>query len=112
MAADSPRADARFIAVLLRVGLVVALVGMVVGVALAMRSGVIHVARVKPFEASMFDDPGAAVAMLGILALAVTPALRVVALIVIWAREGDRRFAITACGVALVLVLAALLGRG
>jgi uncharacterized membrane protein len=111
LAAD-PRADARFIALLLRVGLIVALVAMLVGVVLATRSGVIHVARVKPFEASMFDDAGAAVAMLGILALAATPALRVVALIVIWTREGDRRFAITAGAVALVLVLAALLGRG
>jgi uncharacterized membrane protein len=105
-------ADARFIARLLRAGLVVALVAMLVGVVLATRSGVIHVERVKPFDASMFDDAGAAVAMLGILALAATPALRVVALIVIWIRERDRRFAITACVVALVLVLAALLGRG
>ncbi len=111
MRAD-PKSDARFIAVLLRTGLVIALAAMLVGVALSASTGQVHAERMKPFQASMFHDAGAAVAMLGILALAATPALRVVALIVIWTRERDRRFAITACVVALVLVVAALLGRG
>lgn len=48
----------------------------------------------------------------GILMLSVTPASRVIALLVLWARERDWRYVAVASVVAAVLVLAVALGSG
>ena len=104
--------DAHWIALVLRAGLFVSLVAMVIGIALAARHVPLDAVRMKPFELSFARHPGSTTAMIGVLVLGATPAVRVAALVVLWARERDRRFALTAAAVAAVLVLAALLGRG
>lgn len=104
--------DAHWIALVLRVGLYVSLAAMVGGIALAARHVPLVAMRMKPLELSFADHPGSTTAMIGIVVLAATPAVRVAALVVLWTRERDRRFALTAGAVAAVLVLASLLGRG
>jgi uncharacterized membrane protein len=53
-----------------------------------------------------------AVLLLGVLVLAVTPLLRVLALVIGFVRERDRRFAAVAAGVACLLLVGIVLGRG
>ena len=107
----SPSVESRWIAGILRTGLVVALAAMLAGVVVSARDVPLGAAYMDPFALS-WDRPGAAIAMIGILVLAATPAVRVVALILLWARQGDRRFTLVALGAAVVLALASLSGRG
>jgi len=48
----------------------------------------------------------------GVLVLAATPAVRVVVLLVVWAREGDWRFVGAALAVMLTLTLSIVLASG
>lgn len=57
-------------------------------------------------------DAGLIVTAMGILTLALTPALRVVALVFIWWRERDWRFVGIALTVTIILALAMILGKG
>lgn len=63
---------------------------------------------------SLFHAPSGGDALMawGILALAVTPAARVIALLVLWSVEHDRRFVLVALAVLVVLAVAALAGGG
>lgn len=97
---------------MLRGGLVLSLAAMVIGTLVATRQLPVDAARMTPFEMSFAHHPGSTIAMIGILILGATPALRVVALLVLWTLERDRRFALTAAAVVAILVLATLLGRG
>jgi uncharacterized membrane protein len=54
---------------------------------------------------------GQAFAMLGLLALMATPALRVLVSLVIFARTGDRAFVLLTSAVLVLLLLSLLLGR-
>lgn len=102
----------RWIAAILRAGLALSLGMLVLGVVISARAGAGEAERERPFDAWSAREPGAAIATAGILVLGATPALRVIALIVIWTREHDRRFALTACAVAIIVAVAALLGHG
>ncbi|HET8931399.1 MAG TPA: DUF1634 domain-containing protein [Acidimicrobiales bacterium] len=102
----------RIIQLVLRGGLVVAVVLMAIGLALKIASGSHHSADVKLF--SILDAASTAdlVMALGVLALALTPAFRVIALVVLWARERDWRFVGVAVAVIVTLGLAVVVGHG
>ncbi len=56
--------------------------------------------------------PGRSMMAAGIFALALTPAARIGALLVVWVRERDWRFVAVALAVVATLTTAVLLGRG
>lgn len=62
--------------------------------------------------ASLFHAPQAAVAVAGagVLLVGLTPIARVVALVVLWARQHDRRFTLSAILVLSIVALAILAG--
>ena len=84
----------------------------VTGIVLRMANGASDTPAVPLFDILRAPDPGLMVSALGVLLLAATPALRVVALIVIWAREHDWRFVLVAAVVGSTLTASVLLGRG
>lgn len=105
-------AESRWISGILRAGLVVSLALMLGAIAWALAEGrSLEAPRVRPFDLAGARGPDA-LALLGVVVLAATPAVRVGALIVLWTRERDRRFALVAATVAAVLTIASLLGRG
>ena len=60
---------------------------------------------------SMFSAPlDERLVMIGVLALVVTPVLEVIALIVAWTAERDWRFVGVGFTIAVILVVAALIG--
>lgn len=102
----------RIVQVLLRSGLAAAVVLMAVGVTGKVITGVHAAPAVKLFalgDAPSWPDFCMA---LGVLVLAATPALRVLALVVLWSRERDWHFVAVACVVVMTLTLAILVGRG
>lgn len=108
-----PSRDERVVGALLRAGLALAAVLMLGGVVVGMVSGETAAPAVPLFSVlGPAVAPGDRLTALGALALALTPALRVVALIVVWIREHDLRFAAVAALVAVLLVIAAALGGG
>ncbi len=112
MSEQATSRDARHIAAILRAGLVASLAALVLAIVVAARHLPVEEARMAPSDMSFARSPSPTLAMLGLLVLGATPALRVLALVVLWARERDRRFALTAAVVAAVLALSAVLGHG
>lgn len=104
------RSERRVVSWLLRVGLAVAAAGMTLGLVWALASG--HLAA-QPFR---FDDlgrgqAGAALMGVGLVVLALTPAARVLALVVDFSLERDWKFAAVAVGVAVLLAVGIVLGH-
>jgi len=97
--------------ILLRSGLAIACVLMAVGLVVEVAGGHHSAATVRLFDIGS-ADLGDRLMALGMLALAATPAVRVVALLVMWSLEGDRRHAAVAAVVLLVLGVAILVGHG
>lgn len=122
MAVDRPSIDAatadevhrvqRIVQVLLRAGLVVAVVLMAVGLAMKIASGSHHSSEVKLFSLGDAGSSADLLMALGVLTLALTPAFRVIALVVLWARERDWRFVGVALAVIVTLSVAVLVGHG
>lgn len=102
----------RIVQALLRGGLVIAVVLMAVGLVMKVVSGSHHSGDVRLFSISDAESSADLLMALGVLALALTPAFRVVALIVLWARERDWRFVGVAVAVIATLGLAVLVGHG
>lgn len=97
---------------MLRGGLALAFAAMAAGLALRAFGGPHDERQVNVFD--LFSAPmdiGERLIVLGIFVLALTPVARVVALVVIWIKERDYRFAVVATVVALTLGAAVLLGR-
>ncbi|MCA9530013.1 MAG: DUF1634 domain-containing protein [Myxococcales bacterium] len=102
----------RFVQLVLRGGLWVSFALMAVGLVLALvREGLGDAPAVKLLAMRGAPSAGERVMAAGILVLALTPALRVVSLLVLWARERDWRFVGVAAVVVVVLAIAAALGR-
>lgn len=95
---------------LLQGGLLVGALLMATGLAWAVATG--PVARPIPLG-SLFREGTAPdrLMALGVLALALTPISRVVALVLMWRAEGDYRFVATGMTVVVVLAIAVLLGH-
>jgi uncharacterized membrane protein len=102
----------RVIQWVLRGGLAASVVLMLAGFALKMAGGDASAPAV-PIDAVLAPlDLADRLMVLGVLILGLTPAARVLALVGLWARERDWRFAGVAVTVLAVLAVAALLGRG
>ena len=97
---------------ILRGGLALSVLLMASGVTLRLSRGLDDAPAVRLFAIGDASDPGLALTAVGILALAMTPALRVIALIFLWWREKDARFVGIALLVLATLILAVLLGKG
>ncbi len=104
--------DRRVISTLLRTGLAVSCALMAAGLAVTLLHGDRHAAVVRLFDVGGNHPLGDRLLAIGVVVLALTPAMRVVALVVLWAREGDRRFVVVGLVVTAVLVAAAVIGHG
>lgn len=102
----------RVIEWLLRGGLIVAVILMAIGLALKISSGADRSPPVKLFSISSAPTDGDRLMAIGVLVLAATPAMRVLALLWMWARERDWRFVGVACAVVVTLAVAVLVGHG
>lgn len=110
MAAEA--VDRRVVAAVLRTGLALACALMAAGLVVKVANGDRHATAVRLFDVAGVDSLGDRLLAIGIAVLAATPAMRVLALVVLWAREGDRRFVAVALVVVAVLVAATAIGRG
>ena len=110
---DAPRREGIWVQRLLRGGLALSVVLMAVGLAVQLASGSRYAAPVRMFDVADANvTTGARLMALGILVLAFTPVLRVLALVLLWAKERDWRFVGVAVVVAVTLGLAIALGGG
>jgi uncharacterized membrane protein len=101
----------RVVQLLLRSGLACAFMLMVAGIVVQIVDGRREAPAVRLFHIGAARR-GDALMALGVLVLAATPALRVVALLVLWARQRDRRFVAVALVVFAVLGAAIAIGHG
>lgn len=99
----------RIIATVLRIGLILSIVLATVAIVLA-RSDLLQAGK-PGLDLHGRADLALASATLSLIVLAATPALRVLLLGALWARQKDWRFALIALAVAGVLIASALLGR-
>lgn len=111
MAAES-RVAHRIVQWVLRAGLALAVTLMLAGLVLALASGQ-HVAAVVSLG-DMFGPHALSDRLIafGLVLLAGTPLLRVVALVAIWLHERDRRFALLGGIVVAILTVAIATGHG
>jgi uncharacterized membrane protein len=102
----------RFIQLVLRGGLALSFVLMVVGLVLKAVGGDGSAPATPLFSLGAEGAVGDTVMAVGILVLAATPAIRVLSLIVLWAREKDWHYTGVAVVVLVVLAAAAAIGHG
>jgi uncharacterized membrane protein len=104
-----PERTHRIIAAALRIGLGLAVVLAI----LAMVLGGSRLLAARPPELELHGrvDTALSSATLALIVLAATPALRVVLLGILWARQKDWRFVLVALAVAGVLAASAMIGR-
>jgi uncharacterized membrane protein len=98
---------------ILRIGLTLATALMAVGVVLAWAEGRLttHPVTLSQIGSMLTHGRPSAAMEAGILVLLATPMLRVLALIVVFARERDFRFVTAAATVATLLILGVFLGH-
>ncbi len=104
--------DRRVVSVLLRTGLALASALIAAGLAVKLLRGDHQAVVVRLFDIGGTRALGDRLLASGVAVLALTPATRVLALVVLWAREGDRRFVVVALVVIAVLIAAAAIGHG
>ncbi len=97
---------------LLRGGLVVAAVLMAIGLGMKVASGSRHADGTPMFSLGSSGSHADTVMGVGVLVLALTPAFRVLALVVLWGRERDWRFVGVALAVVVTLSCAVIIGHG
>jgi uncharacterized membrane protein len=102
----------RFIQALLRSTLAASILFMTIGAVIWGVSGRRASAAVTPENLFRSLDTGNRLMLAGIVLLAITPALQVVALLVLWIRERAWRFAATAALVIVLLATALWAGKG
>ncbi len=109
---DIDRATRGPVALLLRAGLVTGVLLMAIGLVLAIVEGRLasHPVALGDVPRLLLDGRPTGFMAAGIALLVAAPLARVVALAVGFAIEGDRRFALVAVSVALILGLGVLLG--
>ncbi len=103
--------DHKRVQLVLRVGLAIACVLMAIGTLIEAARGNALAIRATPLDVVSGGFTAQRMILLGIVALALTPAVRVIALIFTWSRERDWRFVAVAVWVALTLALAIAFGR-
>lgn len=96
----------------LRYGLVLGIAAMALGLIIDLVEGDMAAVAVPLHSLLGVGSMGDRAMAVGILILALTPVARVVALVIVWWREHDRRFALVGLTVLAVLALGAFLGRG
>ena len=102
----------RFVQWVLRLGLAISCVMLAIGLGIALATGQ-HVAAPLRLHHILSDGTVAdRVIALGLLLLAMTPVVRVLSLVVIYAIERDRKFALVALVVVAVLGAAIFSGHG
>ena len=102
----------RIVQWLLRAGLAISVALMAVGLVMKIASGSHRSHETKMFALGASGSTADTVMAIGVLVLALTPAFRVLALVVLWARERDWRFMGVALGVVVTLSAAVLIGHG
>jgi hypothetical protein len=111
--ADTLRKRRRyFIQVLLGLSLAASVLLMVLGLIVWVASGDRAAPSTTPAQLFGALDTGHRLMLAGILLLAITPALRVIALLGLWIRERAWRFAATAALVLVLLTVAFWAGGG
>lgn len=110
--ATTEQAVRRLIQALLRSGLALAFVLMAVGLTVKLFEAGDAAPAVRLFALHQDAEAGDTLMALGILVLALTPAIRVLALIVLWSRERDWRYVAVAVAVLVVLLVAVAVGHG
>jgi len=102
----------RFVQWVLRGGLAISCALLVVGVAIALATGEYVAVPVRLHHLMSEGTVADRVIGLGLLLLAMTPVVRVLSLVVIYAVERDRKFTVVALVVVAVLAAAILSGHG
>lgn len=97
---------------LLQGGLVLSAAAMLTGLIFGLATAARAAPAVPLFDLLATRSAADTLMAVGVLALAVTPVLRVLSLLVLWARARDWRFAAVALLVVLLLSSAVLLGHG
>lgn len=107
------RSERRLVQGILRTGLGIASVLMAIGVVLALTEGRLQASAIRLPDVPDLVARGepAGFMALGILVLLATPLTRVLALVVVFARDRDSRFAVIAGTVVALLTLGVFLGR-
>lgn len=100
------------IRLVLGTGLVLAVVAMAVGLAVDLLEGERMAVAVPLRSIFGVGSVGDRIMAFGILVLVLTPVARVVALIGVWWREGDRRFVLVGATVLVILVAGMVAGLG
>jgi uncharacterized membrane protein len=101
----------RSVQTILRGGLGLSVLLMATGIVVRLAGGRHDAPAVKLFAIGG-GDVGLTLIAVGILVLALTPLMRVLALLTLWARERDARFVAVALFVIATLTVSVLLGRG
>ncbi len=96
----------------LRGGLALSCVLLAVGLAMALATGEHAAGVVRLHEVLSQGTTADRVIACGLLLLAMTPVVRVLSLVVIWILEGDKKYALVALVVVVVLGIAIVSGRG
>ena len=111
MAGESHAAH-RFVQWVLRGGLAIACVMLLIGMAIALAAGEHAAGAVRLHEVLSDGTVADRVIACGLLLLALTPVVRVLSLVAIWTLERDRKFALVALIVVVVLGAAIASGHG
>lgn len=98
--------------VVLRTGLVLALVLLLAGLGLQLGAGHHRAVEVKMFDLFAPRPLGERIMAVGVLMLTLTPAAGVVAVVLGWVRERDHRYVGVGCLVIAVLAAALVAGLG
>ncbi len=103
----------RIVQRLLLAGLIAAFAFLLAGMIIDLVRGSSAAPAVRLFDLARAGvHLGDRVMAIGVLLLALTPAVRVLSLVVLWAVERDWRFVTVAVVVAVTLAISLLLGRG
>ncbi len=100
----------KYVGYTLRGGIVLSACLLTAGLVVRLASGIDDAPAARPW--TFEGDLGFVLSTLGVTVLALTPALRVLALVVLWARERDWRFVAVALAVVATLSVGVVLGRG
>jgi uncharacterized membrane protein len=102
----------RFVQWVLRGGLAISCVMLAIGVSIALATGEHVAAPIRLHHLLSEGTVADRVIGVGLLLLAMTPVVRVLSLVVIYAIERDRKFSLVALVVVVVLAAAILSGHG
>jgi len=108
---QAPASDRKRVQFLLRSGLIVSMVLMTIGLVININNG-----HIESVPVAMFDLLNESLTLgdrllgLGVLVLALTPAIRVLTLTILWTREKDWKFVGISILVIIALIISITLG--